>query len=179
MSDERKLKRVLSSGDVNRIHNLYDDIYNTYKGLVCYVIAKYINVKEDIYDIAQEVFIDFFNNASNVKSNIKSYLTISAKNKSLNHLKKSNKMILVDCKDIDLLDDNPINNHYVFKEIIETLKQSLSQDEYKILILHIFENYTFKEISTKLKSNESTIKSIYFRTIKKSRKILKRRSIYE
>lgn len=173
MNEEKKLKKVLNKGNINYIHTYFEEIYNTYKGLVCFVVSKYINSREDIFDIAQEVFLDFFNNAENINTSIKFYLTTSAKNKSLNYLKKNERITLIDLETIDLLDEKSIENDYLFNNILKSLKQNLSDKEYNILILHIFDNYTFKELETKLNIKESTIKSIYFRTLKKCKNILK------
>ena len=103
MSDEKKLKLILSTGKVELINALFEEIYTKYKGLVCFIISKYIKSVDDVVDIAQDVFLDFFNNAKNVNNNIKFYLTSSAKNKALDHLKKYNKITLVDVTDLDLL----------------------------------------------------------------------------
>ena len=90
MSDEKKLKLILSTGKVELINALFEELYTKYKGLVCFIISKYIKSVDDVVDIAQDVFLDFFNNAKNVNKNIKFYLTSSAKNKALDYLKKYN-----------------------------------------------------------------------------------------
>ena len=178
MSDEKRLKIALRSGNLDIINSLFEELYNRYKGLVCFVIAKYVKIKEDIFDIAQDVFLDFFNNAEKVNSNIKFYLTTMAKNKAINHLKKYNKISIVDEGNLDLLDDKLSSDDYLFNDTIKVLKESLSSTEYEILILHLFNNYTFKEISIKLNSKEASVKTIYFRCLKKCRKNLKGRNTY-
>ena len=174
MSDERKLKEAIKSGNSYIINLLFEELYNRYIGLVCFVIAKYIKSKEDVYDIAQEVFLDFFNGAEKLNSNIKYYLTTMAKNKAINHLKKQSKITLVEMSEIDLLDEKMLVENYLYYDTLKRLKDNLSQIEYSVLILHIFENFTFKEISIKLNSKESSIKSLYFRTLKKCQKIFKK-----
>lgn len=174
MSEEKRLQKVLSSGDKHLINIFFSEIYNQYKGLVCFVIAKYIKNREDVFDIAQDVFLSFFNNAHNINSNIKYYLTTSAKNKALNHLKKYNKISLVDDFELDTLDDKDNLNNDVFNDTLALLKENLKSQEYELLLLHLFDNYTFKEISTKLNIKESTLKTLYYRTIKKSRLIIER-----
>ena len=59
--------------------------------------------------------------------------------------------------------------------ISKVLKENLSDIEYNILSLHLFSELTFKEISSKLNMKESSVKTLYFRTLKKSRKLLERR----
>lgn len=174
MSDEKKLKMILSTGKVELINTLFEALYTKYKGLVCFIISKYIKSLDDVVDIAQDVFLDFFNNAKNVNKNIKFYLTSSAKNKALDHLKKIKKITLVDVTDLELFNQS-VSNDYVFYGTIKVLKENLKDIEYDILSLHLFSELTFKEISLKLNMKEPSVKTLYFRTLKKSRKLLERR----
>lgn len=172
MTEERRLKRTLNTGDLDLINELFEELYNKYKGLICYVISKYISSREDVFDIAQDTFLDFFNNADKVNSNIKYYLTSSAKNKTLNHLKKVNRITYVDISDLDLLERKSNSNDLLFIDTIRILKENLNEMEFKILSLYLFENITFKDISSKLNMKLATVKTLYYRTIKKSRLIL-------
>lgn len=174
MSDEKKLKLILSTGKIDKINALFEELYTKYKGLVCFIISKYINSADDVADIAQDVFLDFFNHAKNVNDNIKFYLTTCAKNKALNHLKKYNKITLVDVTDLDLFNNESASNDYLFSDTLKILKDNLKALEYNILSLHIFSELTFKEISSKLNMKESSVKTLYFRTLKKCRKLLER-----
>lgn len=170
MGLEKKLKKVLSSGKKEVINSFFEEIYNKYKGLVFYVVYKYIDNKDDVKDIVQDVFISFFNNADKLDNNIKSYLTMIARNKALNFINKHNKMNLVDVKDLDLLVEKKQVSY--LDEALSLLKKNLKDIEYEILILHIIEDYTFLECSKKLNMKESTIKSVYFRALKKCRLVL-------
>lgn len=167
---ESKLKKVLNTGNPALINTLFEEIYNKYKGLVFYVVSKYINVKDDILDIVQDVFISFFNNADKINSNIKSYLTVVAKNKALNFINKYNKTSVVDIKDLDLLIEK--DNITYWDNSLSILKNNLKDIEYQIIIMHILDDYTFLYISKYLNIKESTVKSIYFRSLKKCKIIL-------
>lgn len=179
MSDEKRLKRALKTHNPLAINTIFEEIYNKYKGLVCFVIAKYIINEEDVYDLAQDVFLDFFNNANNVDSSIKYYLTTMAKNKSLNYLKKASKVSIIEEKEINLLEEETTKDNYLFEHVLMILRKNLTKLEYKLIILHFFDNQTFEEISKNLNINVSTIKTIYYKSIKKSRKFLKEEAIYD
>ena len=174
MNEERKLHQVLKTGDKETINSYFEEIYNKYKGLVCFVIAKYINNYDDIVDIAQDVFLSFFNNADKVSSSIKYYLTTSAKNKALNYIKKYSRVSFVDDKELDVIQQES-NNNDTFEYIMEVLKETLTQQEYEILCLHLLDNYTFKKISLKQNINESTVKTLYYRAVKKSKLAIERK----
>lgn len=114
MNEERKLHQVLKTGDKEIINSYFEEIYNKYKGLVCFVIAKYIKNYDDIVDIAQDVFLSFFNNADKVNSSIKYYLTTSAKNKALNYIKKYSRISIVDDKELDVIQEE-LNSNDTFE----------------------------------------------------------------
>lgn len=175
MNEERKLHQVLKTGDKEIINSYFEEIYNKYKGLVCFVIAKYIKNYDDIVDIAQDVFLSFFNNADKVNSSIKYYLTTSAKNKALNYIKKYSRISIVDDKELDVIQEE-LNSNDTFEYIMEVLKETLTKQEYEILCLHLLDNYTFKKISLKQNINESTVKTLYYRAVKKSKLAIERKN---
>lgn len=174
MNEERKLHQVLKIGDKEIINSYFEEIYNKYKGLVCFVIAKYIKNYDDIVDIAQDVFLSFFNNADKVNSSIKYYLTTSAKNKALNYIKKYSRVSIVDDKELDVIQEE-LNRNDTFEYIMEVLKETLTKQEYEILCLHLLDNYTFKKISLKQNINESTVKTLYYRAVKKGKLAIERK----
>lgn len=179
MSEEKKLVKTLNTGNLELINEFFEELYNKYKGLVCYIVSKYISSREDVFDIAQDVFLDFFNNANNVNTSIKFYLTSSAKNKALNYLKKYNRITFVELTDLDLLESKSDFDGFVFIDTVNILKDNLTDIEFNILSLHLLENITFKNIALKLNMKLSTVKTLYFRALKKSRSKLERSKPYE
>ena len=90
MNLEKKLASALNSKDKAKIESVFRQIYDSYFKLVYFCISNYISVKEDIEDIVADVFLSFFNHLDsiNVDGSIKYYLTTTAKNKSINFVKK-------------------------------------------------------------------------------------------
>lgn len=170
---EKQMKKALKSKDASIINKAFEDVFNAYKGLVCFILAKYISKPEDIDDLLQDTFLDYFRHAYSVQ-NIKSYLTTSAKNKALTRLKAEQRNISIPVEDIDLYKSNKdmTNEYYI---VMNQLKKALSEVEYSVLCLHLLEDKTFKYIAELLKEKESTIKTIYYRTIQKSKQILEGR----
>ena len=122
--------------------------------------------------------MSFFNNADKVNTNIKYYLTTISKNMALNYIKKTSKLTYLDDDTLLSIIDSSIkeeNKNDDFLYVLSLLKSKLTPHEYAILCMHLLDNYTFKNISTKLNMKESTIKTLYYRTIKKSRLIIERR----
>ncbi len=64
MNFENKLKQALKSNSIEQIYSVFSEIYYFYYRLVYFTIMKYISIPNDIEDLTQDVFVDFFNNLS-------------------------------------------------------------------------------------------------------------------
>lgn len=168
MNLEKKLVSALNSKDKAKIESVFRQIYDSYFKLVYFCISNYISVKEDIEDIVADVFLSFFNHLDsiNVDGSIKYYLTTTAKNKSINFVKKKKEI---------MLDENIAKDvSYETKPnlLLLAINENLDKDEKYIVISHVLYDYTLNEIVTELNENLNTIKSKYRRTIQKLKKIL-------
>ena len=168
----KQVYKELKSDDQNVRVRAFNDIYNYYFKLVCFCISQYIDNKEDIEEIADDTFINFFNNIDHLDEtkNIKYYILTTAKNNAINALRRNNKYTT-------LSDEELVNiPYYDYKETNETLeilKKVLNEEELLIVINHLIYGYSFKEISSKQKISINTIMSKYRRAIKKAYKYLK------
>ena len=57
--------------------------------------------------------------------------------------------------------------------LVSDLKAILKENEFAIFHSHLIMDETFKEIAMRLGMKENTVKTIYFRTLEKCKKILK------
>lgn len=176
-SEIRKLKKAIDSEDCEKLNLIFEDIFNTYKGLICFIIAKYIQSQDDIDDLLQDTFLDFFNHAEHVTASIKSYLAIMAKNKAINFLKTRKRYDVMDAQDLELCTADEVKDDYLYSSVLEVLKEGLADLDYKIIYHHLLDNITFKELSIQFNLKESTVKSKYFRAIQKSKKIIERKNL--
>ena len=92
--EQKLLYKAIKSNNEQKILEACDLIYQKYQKLIYFIISKYITNIYDIEDLTQTVFINFFNNLEKIDltKNIKYYLVTSAKNISLNFIKKQNKI---------------------------------------------------------------------------------------
>lgn len=173
MTDEKKLFKAIKSNKREVVDKTFNYIYSKYKPLLVFIAAKYIKESEDIKDIVQETFIDFFQNAKNIHSNIKSYLSTACKHNAFNFLKKNKRIKFVDINELDLILDSKDEQIQVsisnekYCELIEEMNKYLSKLELDIVLLRLIDNYKFDEIAYKLKENINTIKTKYYRALKK------------
>lgn len=164
--------------------NLYkfNEIYDkTHLDLLKYVIIKYHNVN-DINDIMQETYLELWNILSKKELsdiNIKSYLIGIANNKIKKHytlLQKLRTISLFETKDkdielIDTIEDKMDINDLIIKEdnwntIWKYIKSKKNQDISKVFYLYYKLELSIKDISQELKTSESYIKNLIYRTLK-------------
>lgn len=164
---EHKLKHAKKSNDMVEIHNIFEEIYTTYGKLVYFIIAKYVNNKNDVAELTQDVFVSFYNNIFNIEvSNIKYYLAVSAKNKAIDYLKRDNDIVIVDDQIIYEKED-VFNSNVEYERIIDKMKYYLNEFEIDLIIKHNINGYTFKELSKQYNKPVNTLLSIYNRGLKK------------
>ena len=166
MSLEKKLSKAINQKNPEKIEQVFEEIYYEYGKLVGFIISKYISKKEDIEELVDDVFISF--SKAIVKSeinNIKYYLVTLAKNTSINFLnKKDNKVEMI--YDEVYISQNTYESSKYY-DLINEMKQVLSDLEINIILLHTIYNYSFDDLSIKLNKPLSSIASIYRRAIKK------------
>lgn len=170
MTLEKKLKCAIKSNDNKIIHDVFEEIYVTYGKLVYFKIMQYVTNKFDAEELTQDVFVSFYNNlySTNIL-NIKYYLIASAKNKAIDFIKKKKEVLISDEKTIFEVED-VVDKCIEYDEIIEAMKKFLSEFEIEIIIKHIMDDLSFKQLSIQYKKPLNTIISIYHRALKKFKK---------
>lgn len=161
---------------------LFKDIYlNTYNNILKYIICRCSNL-DDVNDILQETYTEFYSILCRKKSiktkNIENFLIGIAKNKIKKYYKS--KTIKFEEFQDTFFDNSEIDSceELIFtKDEIENIWEFLKKDtiKAKIFYLYYYCDMTFKEISKELQLKESTIKSIFYRTLDKIKKKFERR----
>ena len=168
MTDEKMLKNAVKSCNKDRIEEVFNYLYDKYKPLVIFVASKYIKRIDDIDDIVQDTFISFFNNISLIKTNIKSYLTTIAKNKAIDFIRKNQRIDFVDDIELDnYSEDRQLLCNDTFKELIDNLNKVLGKEDADIIIMHLVDDLKFDDIGLKYNQKAKTIKTRYYRALKK------------
>lgn len=169
MNLESKIKKALVSNDINALNSVFEEVYNQYYKLIYFLIFSYTRNNNDTEELTQDVFLSFFNSLNKrYISNIKYYLVVSAKNVSINYLKKKQKNTFIEFNDdyIFKQEDNIIK----YNELYCDLYTILNDFEVMIIIYHLVYDLTFKELSEMYNKPLNTIISIYRRGIIKFKK---------
>lgn len=141
------------------IDTLFIEIFNKYSDDVYRLAYSYTLKSQDAEDISQKTFLKLYNNMSKFNSaneDVKRWLFRVAINDAKNILSSSwkKKNILTDELEI-ISEKTTLDNS---RDLIESLNNI--HKKYRIpLYLYYYEGYSIKEISSIMKTNESTIKS--------------------
>ena len=157
-----RLLRKIAKGDNLAFESLY---LKTKRGVYAFLYS-YLKNSHDTEDAMQTVYLKIKLNISSYKigTNGRAWILQIAKNHALTLLKQ-NKMHeeYVETR----------SNEYSFGgEIADIIERVLSEDEKKILILHVLWGYKHREIAHELSCPTGTVTSKYKRAIEKLRKEL-------
>ena len=163
---DKQFFKAVKSGDKNKIDTAFEAVYKAYAKLVAFVVGEYIFDRETIKEVVNDVFLSLFNHADNVLGSVKYYLSVSAKNAAINRAKRESKRK----GDVPIEYADEAAEFEPRSEIVSELKKYLCEEEVAIILKHVIEGYSFKEIARSFGKNRNTVLSIYFRAIKKLKK---------
>ena len=163
MNFENELRIARRSNDSSKLKSVYEAIYNEYVRLVYFSVSRYCEDKEDIKDIVSDVFVKFFENPDGVKDSIKQYLLVMAKNEAINRMKREGKI------NIDEIEPTISDEYSTYSIIVKDMLSVLKQEEVDIIILHVVDGLSFKEIARKKNLKEGTVRQTYNRALDKYR----------
>lgn len=165
--DGRQIDRLLikiSYGD----NAAFEEFYNCTKKGVFSFLYSYFRNYENTEDAMQTVYLKVKLNIGQYVhgTNGRAWLLQIAKNQALNELSKNGR---VDYGDSFVIPIEP----KISGGVIEVMKKVLSEEEQRIVTLHVLWGYKHREIAKELNCATGTVTSKYKRSISKLRKALK------
>lgn len=170
MDSEKNAIKDIKGDNILDIEEAFQYLYNKYSRLVFFCILSMIKDRRDAEELTNDVFIRIFNNRKNLceEKNIKYYIITVARNHTIDFLKKKN---------LDVVLNNEYILNYEMKSkndnlprILCFINEHLTDIESKIVIEHLVFEYKFKEIAAHYNLSIDTVKTKYFRSIKKLHK---------
>ncbi len=166
----------LKGGDTSALALLYDCTHKALYSL-CYT---YFKNREDSEDALVETYIKIQQNVNsfNGRSGFAWSYTI-AKNICLNQLKKNAREVFVDFYDeqnanlTGHTNMSSVEESFENSDIVLLSKKILSEDEFRVVVLHAVNGEKFKTIAKLLELKESTVRWQYNNALKKIRNKLK------
>ncbi len=148
----------------------FDRFFELTKKPTFNLIYSYLRDSMESEDILQETYLKFLRYKRKVKEdmNILAYLMQIAKSLSLNYLKKNKKVEILE--ETDHLEDEKEEVHNLDDSpVVRKMRRVLNENEFQIVILHVVNNMTHKEIAEFLNKPLGTITWAYNNAIKKVR----------
>lgn len=150
----------------------FDMFFEKTKRPVFNLIYSYLRDCDESEDILQEAYLKMLRYKKKIKldGNILSYLLQIAKTLSLNYLKRYKREDYIE--DIDLIPEErkDIPRDLDESPVVKAMKAVLRDSEYQIVILHVVNGMTHKEIASLLKKPLGTITWAYNNAIEKVRR---------
>lgn len=154
----------------------FKSFYEYTKNNVYSFALSIVKNKEDALDILQETYISIYNSAFQYKSTGKPMAWVLTITRNLSLMKIRKQSRITNIENFDCF-SSPQSNQNDF--LITTVLSKLKDKERQIIILHIISGFKFHEISSMLKTNISTVLSLYHRSLKKLKIELKKEGFYE
>ena len=143
-------------------------VYQSYRALLYFIIATYVNQKDDCDDVYQNVFMKILEKRSEVKdvSSLHSYLCAMAKNEAIDYAKKLSRE-----QSSEILEDICASNEE--SQLDYFLPYDLTKEEKKIIGYRLTFGLSWKEVSELVGIPSATAKYRYAEAIKKIKGVYK------
>jgi RNA polymerase sigma-70 factor (ECF subfamily) len=172
---------LLIRGVKQKNERALESVIEKYSAYVCTVARNTLRdsvSREDIEEIASDVFLALWNSADKMKNeNLKSYLGAISRNISLNKLRKINDTLPLD-EDIAetesslSLEDNVISE--AEREAVQVAIFSMSSPDREIFLRYYYDSETAASVAVNMGLTEATVKHRLIRGREKLREIITR-----
>lgn len=184
-----ELVRALDAGDAASLDRAFEAIYRAYVRSVALVCARFLRDDADVQSVTNDVFVAFFRRMEFLVpdeiGSLRAYLTASAKNAALDHLRAQGRRegVLADTRisdggaegETDLLSmlpdpDGDVTASVRYTELTRDLCCTVGEEAAEIILSRAVCGESFPAIAARLGKKENTVKTLYHRAIQKFRR---------
>jgi RNA polymerase sigma-70 factor (ECF subfamily) len=153
----------IANGDKNALRELYDAMSSDiYTFLLMFCKDKYI-----AEDALHDAFITIYEKAHTFKRNPKAWILTIAKNKAVSIIRKNARTTSIDDLKEDIADTAQVENIILNKIHSDMLVSVLSEEDEKIIILHVVYGFKHREIAELMNMPLGTVTWRYKQSIEK------------
>lgn len=162
-----KILKDLRSASREKMERAFDIIYQEYSYLVYYLSLRVVRQNGVAQELTNETFLQLYSHRSNLSSdrNVKYYLTTTVKNLSINYTKHQKAEQPLD----ERLSYEPEFNDD-FSDYVKKFEEFLNEEEIELVVLHLFYDFTFREIAKEQGTTTNAVSSKYKRVLDKLKK---------
>lgn len=156
-------------GFIDGDEDAVSQVFLEYKNLLYFVIAQYVNNKEDCNDVLSDAFMKAYQHRQEIKNvnGLKSFLCSIAKNEAINFSKKNKEI-----PSSELIEEI-YGNYDRGNAVLDLLEPLLSNKETIVVYYKAVFSYTWDEIAEETGIPSSTARLLYKTAKEKLRKGLK------
>ncbi len=176
---EKKMIRLIQNHNTKAFEKLIDQ-YSHYVSAVIYNIIGVNMTREDIEEVASDVFVSIWNNPQKLcDGKVKQLLSAISRNLALNKLREVQQTVSVDENEFLLFDDNFESeiDRYEKAEIINDALSTLSDIERDIFIRFYYLGQSSSQISEKLNITVTNVTTTLSRGRRKMKNYLNKNNI--
>lgn len=170
MDLEKRALKLLQSKKEDDINIGFEYFFEKYSKLAFVCIYNITRNREDSRDLVSDTFLSFFNKRDklNKEKNIKYYIVTIAKNLAINYLRKNKVEIVIDD---DFIYNSIKSEKSELKELMDIFYKYLDEEEISIVFSHLIYALTFEEIASNKNMSVNTVKTKYYRAMKKVKEV--------
>lgn len=172
MSDS-ELTTILQSDKKSSKEAAFAEIYNRYNHMVYNYCIKFLNNRNDAYDVFQDIFLNFIQyvNREGSINNLKHFLLKSSRNSCINYIKKHKEKVELDLDKIDFYSEEiEYDKLDKLKYAISLLEPSLKE----VTILRYYEDLSYEEIANMINESLGVVRNRIYRGKKRIIEILEK-----
>ena len=162
----RKTFNLFLSGDEAATEQVYEE----YRNLAYFVIATYVSNIDDCNDILSDTFLKVLQNKDRIKEvrGLKQFICSTAKNETINFLKKDNRLIKSELID-EMYGEEDKNN-----DVLNLLEPILTNKEVIVVYYKVFFELSWDEITKETGIPSSSARLLYKTAKEKLKKELRK-----
>jgi RNA polymerase sigma-70 factor (ECF subfamily) len=170
--------RLLGRRDAELVERLAEldvsalaDAYDAHAAAVYRLSLSIVGRQEDAEDVLQDVFLALVNGRARRIRNLKAYLLAAAHNRSISLLRRRKREIPAEDSLVSVPSGCLPEEHALYLALREALDE-LPVDQKEVIVLKIYCDLTFQEISRVVRASPNTVASRYRYAIEKLRRII-------
>jgi RNA polymerase sigma factor (sigma-70 family) len=165
---DRRLADRMAAGDEQAL----EEIYDAYAGAIYRQALSILSSRSDAEDVVQDVFLKLVRRRGGPILDLKAYLLTAARHQACSSLRRSAPVDLVADPETVFTPTHAHSESRLDRQDVREALEALPPDQREVVVLKVYEQLTFEEISRRVRASANTVASRYRYALKKLRRSL-------